>query len=72
MELPSIGKALIAIGALLCAAGVLFLFAEKLGLGRLPGDIVVERRGVRVAFPIVTCLLVSLVLTILVNLWSRR
>lgn len=48
------------------------MVASKLGLGRMPGDIVIERRNLRVYFPVVTSIVVSIVLTILANLLLRR
>jgi hypothetical protein len=48
------------------------ILAEKLGLGRLPGDVVVERKGFRLYIPIATSILVSVVLTLLANLFFRR
>lgn len=61
---------LIVLGALLLAAGLLWPFLSRY-LGRLPGDIVVRRPGFTFAFPIVTCLLVSLLLTLLLWLFRR-
>jgi hypothetical protein len=43
----------------------------KLGLGRLPGDIAIERGEFRFYFPIVTCLVVSLVVTLILRLLNR-
>lgn len=63
-------KMLIVLGALLLAAGLLWPFLSRY-LGRLPGDIVVRRPGFTFAFPIVTCLLVSLLLTLLLWLFRR-
>jgi len=50
---------------LLVAAGVLWPLLGKLGLGRLPGDIVIERPSYSFYFPIVTSLVLSVVLSIL-------
>ena len=63
----NIGRALIGMGVLLVAAGALVLISDKLPfrLGRLPGDIAIEGRNGGFYFPIVTCLLVSVVLTLL-------
>jgi hypothetical protein len=61
---------LIALGVLLLAAGLLWPFVSRY-LGRLPGDIVVRREGWTFAFPIVTCLVVSLVLSLLLWLFRR-
>jgi formate hydrogenlyase subunit 3/multisubunit Na+/H+ antiporter MnhD subunit len=53
---------LIVFGLVLVAAGLLWPFLGRIGLGRLPGDIVVERDHVSFYFPIVTCLVLSLLL----------
>jgi hypothetical protein len=70
--MTGIGRTLLLVGAVLIVAGAAFLIAEKLGLGRLPGDLVVERKGFRLYAPIATSILVSLVLTVLANLFFRR
>ena len=57
---------------MLAALGLVLLYGERLGLGRLPGDLSWKRKGVEVHVPIVTSLLVSLVLTVLLNLLWRR
>jgi len=62
---------LIAIGILLVAVGLLWPWLTRLGLGRLPGDIVVERGGFGFYFPIVTCLIVSVVLSFILWLLNR-
>ena len=67
----SLGKILLIIGGLTAAAGLLFLLFGRLGLGRLPGDIVVRRENFTFFFPIVTTLVLSLVLTLLINLIRR-
>ncbi len=63
-------RTLIAIGALLVLAGLLWPWLVKSGLGRLPGDIVVERDNFRFYFPITTSILISLVLTLI--FWLMR
>jgi len=67
-----LGRVFIGLGLLLAVVGVLLMLGSRLGLGRLPGDLVIERKQVRVYFPIVTSILVSLVLSVLLNLWLRR
>lgn len=64
-------KLLIIVGAVILAAGLLWPWLSRLGLGRLPGDIVVDRPGFSFAFPIVTCIVVSVVLTLLMWLFRR-
>jgi ribose/xylose/arabinose/galactoside ABC-type transport system permease subunit len=66
------GKGLIVIGAICIAVGLLLLGAQKLGLGRLPGDFSWKGKNGSFHFPLATSLLVSVVLTVLVNLWLRR
>jgi hypothetical protein len=70
----SMGRYLIYAGILLVFAGLVILLAEKIGfpLGRLPGDIRIEGRRGSFYFPIVTCLLVSAVLSLISWLFSRR
>ncbi len=67
------GKMLVFIGALLILTGiVLWLFGDKLhGLGRLPGDIRIERPNFQFYFPITTLLLVSLLLSLLLTVFAR-
>jgi hypothetical protein len=62
---------LVAIGLVLVVIGLLWPLLSKLGLGRLPGDIVIERGNVRFYFPIVTCLIVSIVLSFFFWLLNR-
>jgi hypothetical protein len=64
-------KWLIAFGLLLLLLGLLWPHIGALGLGRLPGDIVIARGNVRFYFPVVTCLLVSLVLSIVFWFFNR-
>ena len=67
-----LGRILLVAGIVIAAAGLLLMLGPRLPrLGRLPGDIVWSRGGVRVYLPITTCLLISLVLTILMALLSR-
>jgi hypothetical protein len=58
-----IGKTLIVIGVVLIGAGLLWLAGSRLGLGRLPGDIVIERENFRLFLPLGTCLLISVLLS---------
>lgn len=67
-----IGKLLLVVGLAIAAIGALLLLAPKIPwLGRLPGDIVIEGRRVKVYFPLATSLLLSLLLTLLLYLWKR-
>jgi hypothetical protein len=62
---------LITIGVVLVVAGLLWPVLHKIGLGRLPGDIVVERENFRFYFPLTTSIIISLILTILFWLFRR-
>jgi hypothetical protein len=64
-------RALIIFGAILVAIGVFWPLLTKLGLGRLPGDIVIERDSFRFYIPIATSLLVSIALSIILWLINR-
>jgi membrane protein implicated in regulation of membrane protease activity len=64
-------RTLIVLGAALIAAGLLWPWLRQLGLGRLPGDITINRPGVQMHFPIVTCLVISAVLTLLFWLFRK-
>jgi len=63
-------RALIILGLVLVAAGLAWPWISKLGLGRLPGDIRIESESGGFYFPIVTCLVISVVLSLL--LWFFR
>jgi hypothetical protein len=66
-----VSRFLIGLGLLLVVAGLLWPVLSKLGLGRLPGDIVVERGGFSIYIPIVTSIVVSLVLSLVLWLANR-
>jgi hypothetical protein len=67
-----IGKFLVVIGALIVFVGLIFWggLVPK-WLGRLPGDIRIERGNFSFYFPIVTCILISIVLTLLLSIFRR-
>jgi hypothetical protein len=67
----------IAAGSILLVAGILLLLAEKLNfrsgwIGRLPGDILIEKKNFKFYFPLTTSILLSLVLTLLLRLFGKR
>ena len=68
-----LGRVLIVFGAVVVLVGVALLFADRVPfLGRLPGDIVVRKGGFTLYAPIVSGLILSLVVTLVLNLLSRR
>ena len=60
-----IQKTLIIIGILFVLVGLLFPFLRDIGLGRLPGDIVIKKEKSSFYFPIVTCILLSIVISLI-------
>ena len=72
----NVGKWIVFVGAVIVVLGAMIWAGTKLGIpfGKLPGDIHVEKEHSSLYFPIVTCLVVSLVLTLIVNLifWLFR
>ncbi|MFN3135324.1 MAG: DUF2905 domain-containing protein [Candidatus Kryptonium sp.] len=70
--LQSIGKIFILLGALILALGFILLIADKIGgkipfLGKLPGDILIQKRNFTFYFPLTTSILLSIILTLM--LW---
>lgn len=66
------GRWLIGIGLMLVVLGLLWPWLTRLGLGRLPGDIAIQREGFHFYFPVTTSLLVSVVVSLLLWLFFRR
>jgi hypothetical protein len=62
-DLPPVSRILVGAGVLLIVIGLLWPVIARLGLGRLPGDIVIEREGVRIYIPLVTGLILSAILS---------
>lgn len=67
-----LGKTLIYLGIFLVVAGLIFSFAGKLPwLGHLPGDIYIRRERFTFYFPLATCLLISVIITLVLYLFRR-
>ena len=62
---------LIGLGLVILIAGIAWPLISRVGLGRLPGDIVIERGGTSFYFPIVTCVIISIVLSAIFWLVNR-
>ncbi|MEJ2696990.1 MAG: DUF2905 domain-containing protein [Candidatus Sulfobium sp.] len=61
------------LGAVVVVIGVLFMLSDKIPwLGKLPGDILVRRKNFTFYFPLATCILISIVLTVLFWLFGRK
>ena len=70
----NMGRMLVVMGLLVVIMGLLLIFVPKLRvpfLGKLPGDIRIEREGFSFYFPIVTCIVLSVLLTIVLNVIGR-
>lgn len=70
-NVSGMGKLLIIAGLVLVAIGIVWLVGERMGLGRLPGDIVIERENMRFYFPLMSSLIVSVVLSLALWLFMR-
>jgi hypothetical protein len=64
-------RTLVVIGIVLVVTGICWPFIGRLGLGRLPGDIVIERPNFSFYFPLVTSLIISVVLSVILWLINR-
>lgn len=62
---------LIVLGLVILAIGLLWPILSRLGLGRLPGDIVIQRESFTFYFPLATCILVSVLLSVVFWLFNR-
>ena len=69
---PELGRLLVVIGVVVVIVGVLAMLGVRLPFGRLPGDISIQGERGGIFIPLGTMLVVSLVLTVLVNLFLRR
>ena len=67
------GKILIFIGLLLAILGFVFIFGNKVPfIGRLPGDIAVERRNYSFYFPVTTCIIIGVVTSFILWLFNKK
>lgn len=72
--MESTARILIGMGIVLLLAGLIFWAFSKLGIPffKLPGDIYINKGNFRLYFPVVSCILISLILTLIFNIISRR
>ncbi len=72
-EITSLGRVLIVLGLALVVAGVLFTFASKIPwIGRLPGDICIKKGNLTFYFPLATCIVLSIILSLILFFIGRR
>lgn len=72
MDLSGVGRVLLIAAVVIAVIGVILILAGRGLIPRLPGDIAIERKNVRFYFPLGTSIVVSLVLTLVLNLFLRR
>ncbi len=71
--MQEIGKTLIIFGVILVGVGLLLTFFNKIPfLGKLPGDIYIQKKNFTFYFPFVTSILVSIILSLIFWLWQKR
>jgi hypothetical protein len=71
--LEPLGRSLVVLGIVLAAIGAVLLLGPRVPLlGRLPGDIRIDRDGLTIYLPIATMLILSVVLSVILSLFSRR
>lgn len=70
--LGALGKLLVLLGVFIVLMGLLLMAGDKLPwIGRLPGDLLIKKGKVTFYFPIVTCIVISLILTLLFTLFRK-
>lgn len=72
MDSTLVGRILLVVGLLVVALGGYLAVGGKLPFGSLPGDVSIKTSNVSFAFPIVSCIVLSIVLTIVINIFLRR
>ena len=63
-------KILIILGLVFLFVGLLYPYIKRLGLGQMPGDLIIKSGSSTIFFPIVTCIIISVILTIIFNLFK--
>jgi hypothetical protein len=64
-------KALIVLGAILLAAGLLWPWLGKLPIGRLPGDIIIDRPNLKIYLPITTMIIISIIISLVARFFKK-
>jgi hypothetical protein len=69
VEMPGLGKILLIIGGIIVVVGLILIFSQHIPfLGKMPGDITIKKDEGSFYFPIVTCIVISIALTIIINI----
>jgi hypothetical protein len=72
MNWIDVGRFMVLAGTIILVIGLLFMVSDKLPVGHLPGDIQIGSGKFRLYIPIVTSILLSLIITIILNFFSRK
>ncbi|NLE00747.1 MAG: DUF2905 domain-containing protein [Fibrobacter sp.] len=72
MNWIDVGRFLVIAGTIILVIGLIFLISDRFPIGRLPGDIQIGSGRVKIYIPIVTSILFSLILTLILNFFSRK
>jgi hypothetical protein len=72
MNWIDVGRFMVLAGTIILVIGLLFMVSDKIPIGRLPGDIQIGSGKFKLYIPIVTSILLSLVITIILNFFSRK
>lgn len=71
--MSELGKWMIVAGTIMVVTGVVFLLVGKIpNVGKLPGDIVIKKENFSFYFPLTTCIILSIVLSLISFLWTRK
>ena len=71
-EFSGLGKVLIVSGAIIVGMGVLLMVGDKIPwIGKLPGDIIIRKEKFTFYFPIVTCIILSILLTVIFSIFRK-
>lgn len=69
--MDQLGKIIIVFGILLIIIGLLVSFGGKIGLGKLPGDIYIDKGNIKFFFPITSSIIISIILSLLFKLFRK-
>jgi hypothetical protein len=72
MDLSTVGRLLLVVGIIVAAAGGFLALGGRLPFGRLPGDISIQGQSSGFFFPIVSCIVLSIVVTVILNIVLRH
>ena len=71
--MSELGRMMVLAGAVILAAGLVVMLLGKIPyIGKLPGDIVIKKESFSFYFPLTTCLLLSILLSVIAMLWTRK